>query len=130
DVASRQVDVLATRLERLLDVGAFAEFVPRLGGQNASAAGDGFLQLALVASAVVAIDVEAVPLWPARAVLRVLETRPNLGHRQLGRGIEAERRRAPRVQALARHRRRLCETFTLLPLRLTHHKQAQAAEVL
>src|SRR5438132_4018806 len=95
DVVPRQVDVLPTGLERLLDLGAFAELVPRLDSQDVTAAGDRLLQVAFVARAALAIDVEAIPFGSAGAVLGVLEPGPDLRDRQLGRRVEAKRRRAP-----------------------------------
>src|SRR5207245_7008698 len=89
--------VLPTRLDRLLDIRALAELVPRLNSQDVAAAGDCLLQVSCVARAALAIDVEAVPLGSSGAVLRVLETGPDLRDRQLGRGVEAEWRRATRT---------------------------------
>src|SRR5438105_4508042 len=95
DVLARQLNVLAARFDGLLDIGAFAELVPRLHGQQVATAQDGLLELTFVARASLAVDVEAVPLGSASAVLRILEARPDLGDGQLRSSVEAEWRSAP-----------------------------------
>src|SRR5690242_21285715 len=64
-VGARQLDVAASVLHRLGDVGALAELVPGLDRQDVVAAGDCLPQLAFVEGAAFAVDVEAVPLRPA-----------------------------------------------------------------
>src|SRR5438874_2403197 len=83
DVTPREFDVLAACLDCFLDVGALGELIPRLGGQDVTAALDRLLQLAFVVGATLAVGVEAVLLRPTGAVLRVLETWSDLGDRQL-----------------------------------------------
>jgi hypothetical protein len=55
-------------LDRLLDVGPLAELVPRLDREDRAVARDRELELALVARAVLAVDVEAVLLRSTAAV--------------------------------------------------------------
>src|SRR5689334_22558361 len=90
-VGARQVDVAAPILDRLGDVGALAELVPGLDGQDVVATGECLTQLALVEGAVLAVDVEAVPLRSTVAVGGIAEPRPNFGHVELGVGIEPTR---------------------------------------
>src|SRR5258708_5808105 len=84
DVASGQVDVLASRFNGFLNVGAFGELVPCLGRQDVAPAGDCLLQLAFVIGAALSISVEAVLFGSTGAVLGVLEARSDLGNGQLG----------------------------------------------